>query len=62
MELLSPEFIVSVGFPAALCVYLVVRVENTLKDVNKNVACNNALVRSLLVKMGVDLEVLQEVK
>lgn len=61
MEWLTPEVIASVGFPAGVCVYLLIKLDGTLKELTKSVSCNNALVRALLVKMGVELDVVQDV-
>ena len=61
MEWFNPESIAGIAFPAGVCVYLLVRFEGTLKELQSVVSCNNALVRTLLVKMGVEVDLLKEV-
>ena len=56
----SPETLAGMAFPAMVCVYLLSRLEGAFKELQKAVSCNNSLVRALLVKIGVDVEVLKE--
>jgi hypothetical protein len=60
VEWLTPEFIAGVGFPVTCCIYLLVRLEGTLKQLASSVNNNNILVRALLVKMGVELDAVKE--
>jgi hypothetical protein len=60
MDWFTPEMLAGVAFPSAVCIYLLVRVEGTLKELGKNVSYNNTLTRAVLIKMGADVDSLKD--
>lgn len=50
MESLTADAVASVGFPIAVAAYLLIRMENVIKELNKSVQSNTELLKVLVME------------